>query len=84
MNTMHKVTVLAAAMGLLSACSSTFDPQFGSSVENNTRVQTVSHDPGYQSTIATLDGQKAEKLLGDYRGEEADAPDEKLVESIGD
>lgn len=84
MKQLYKVSVLAAAMGLLGACSTTFDPEFGSSVEHNMRVQTVNHDPGYQSTIATLEGQKAEKLLEDYRGEEPEAQEESLTQAIGD
>ncbi len=83
MNMMLKATTLAVAIGLLSACTSTFDPNFGSSVDYNTRLQTLNDDAGYQSSTATLEGQKAEKLLGEYRGEKADAPDERLVESIG-
>jgi hypothetical protein len=65
----------------LVGCS-IFDKDLGSSVATNTKAQVVDPYAGHGETVATLDGQKAEKLLKEYRKEKAAAPTERLLTEI--
>ena len=77
-----EVGAVAAALVLLAACSN-FDPDNGARVQHNTAQQTVDSYAGFDDEVATLDGQKAEKQLKEYRTEKAKAPSEQLLQGIG-
>ena len=69
----------------LTGCATFYDDSFGTKVESNKSVQVI--NPGSvtkEASVATLDGQKADKLLQQYRKEKADAPTEKLLKDLGD
>ena len=72
--------------GLVSGCTALYDKNHGSKVELNKSAQVVNADAIYEEegSLATLEGQKAEKLMLRYRQEKADAPTEKLLKDIGD
>lgn len=78
-----KIGAAAATVLLLSACS-IFDPNNGVRVKNNVNQQTVDPYAGFDEGVATLDGQKAEKLLEEYRTEKSTAPTESLLKDVGD
>lgn len=82
MNTFLKLSVAAMAVFSVSACS-VFDPNNGMEVNENIKAQTMNPYAGFDESPATLDGQKAEKLLKEYRTEKAAAPEEKLLKDIG-
>ncbi|MDX1351863.1 MAG: hypothetical protein R3254_02555 [Thiomicrorhabdus sp.] len=84
-----KVTLMSiflVTVGMtLSGCVSFYDDNFGSKVESNKSAQVINPDAAMdKESVATLDGQKAEKLLNQYRKEKADAPTEKLLKDLGD
>jgi hypothetical protein len=76
------MTVLITASALLGACT-IFDKDLGASVNANTQAQVVDAYAGFGEEVATLDGQKAEKLLNEYRREKAAAPTERLLMDVG-
>lgn len=78
-----KTVLIILATSMLGACS-IFDAQMGKSVNGNTTSQLVDPYAGFHESVATMDGQKAEKLLKEYRTEKAKAPTEKLLQDIGD
>ena len=68
----------------VSGCASLFDKDLGSKVVSNNSAQVINPDAIYeQGSIATLEGQKAEKLMIRYRKEKADAPAETLLKGLG-
>ena len=71
---------------VVSGCTAHYDKNHGSKVELNKSAQVVNADAIYEEegSLATLEGQKAEKLMLRYRQEKADAPTEKLLKDIGD
>lgn len=88
---MKKMNVTLMPMFLLSVgmvvsgCTGLYDKDLGSKVEWNKSVQTVNRAAvDEDSPVATLEGQKAEKLMLRYRKEEATAPTERLLKDIGD
>lgn len=78
-----KFTAAAATLLLLAGCSH-FNPDNGATVAHNAEQQVVDPYAGFDEDVAALDGQKAEKLLDDYRREKAAAPRERLLQGIGD
>ena len=72
--------------GGISGCTALYDKNHGSKVELNKSAQVINADAIYEEDVplATLEGQKAEKLMLRYRTEKADAPTEKLLKDIGD
>ena len=82
MKTFLKVCIAAMAVFSVSACS-VFNPNNGEDVKKNIQTQSINPYAGFEDSTATLDGQKAEKLLNDYRTEKAKAPQEKLLKDIG-
>ena len=72
--------------GVISGCTALYDKNHGSKVELNKSAQVVNPDAIYEEEVplASLEGQKAEKLMLRYRTEKADAPTEKLLKDIGD
>lgn len=72
------------AVGLMSGCAPLYDANHGSKVNWNNTIQTVDLSASEDTPpVATLDGQKAEKLLKRYRQEKAKAPTEALMKTIG-
>jgi hypothetical protein len=82
MNTFLKLSIAAMAVFSVSACS-VFNPNNGKDINENIKTQTINPYAGFEENTATLDGQKAEKLLKEYRTEKAAAPDEKLLKNVG-
>ena len=87
---MKKFRVTLTPMFLLtlglsvSGCAALFDKNLGSKVFINNSAQVINADAIYeQGSVATLEGQKAEKLMLRYRKEEAAAPTETLLKDIG-
>ena len=80
------ITVFLLTLGLsVSGCAALFDKDLGSKVVKNNSAQVINADAIYeQGSVATLEGQKAEKLMSRYRREEAAAPTERLLKDIGD
>jgi type IV pilus biogenesis protein CpaD/CtpE len=69
----------------LSSCATFYDDNLGSKVASNKSAQVINPDAvTEEASVATLEGQKAEKLLKRYRTEKADAPTEKLLKDLGD
>ncbi len=85
-NTSIVMSMFLLALGLsVSSCASLFDENFGSKVELNKSAQITNADAIYEEgSVATLEGQKAEKLMSRYRDEKADAPTETLLKDLGD
>lgn len=79
------ISLLMAGV-VVSGCTALYDKNHGSKVELNKSAQVVNADAIYEEEgpLATLEGQKAEKLMLRYRKEKADAPTEKLLKDIGD
>ncbi|MCW9089638.1 MAG: hypothetical protein OQK54_08930 [Gammaproteobacteria bacterium] len=78
------MSAMVVAVTAVSACT-IFDPHNGVRVENNIVQQTVDPYAGFgEEGVATLDGQKAEKLLNEYRKEKASAPTERLLLDVSD
>ena len=68
----------------VSGCTSLFDKNLGSKVMLNGSAQAINADAIYEEgSVATLEGQKAERLMSRYRKEEAEAPTETLLKNIG-
>ena len=69
-----------------SSCTSHYDKNLGSKIMLNKSAQVVDADAVYEEEghLATLEGQKAEKLLLRYRNEDAAAPTESMLKDIGD
>jgi len=82
MKQLYTTALLAVVSAMLGACS-IFDANHGASVNANTQAQVVDPYAGFGEEVATLDGQKAEKLLNDYRREKAEAPTERLLMDVG-
>jgi type IV pilus biogenesis protein CpaD/CtpE len=69
---------------VVSGCTALYDKNLGSKIESNNSAQVINPDAvEADSSVATLEGQKAEKLMSRYRLEKADAPTEKLLQDIG-
>lgn len=82
--TLMPIFLLTAGL-VLSSCTALFDKDLGSKVVSNKSAQVINADAVYEKgSIATLEGQKAEKLMSRYRKEEAEAPTETLLKDIGD
>ena len=89
---MKKYRVTLTTMFLLmagltvSGCAALYDKNHGSKVELNKSAQVVDADAIYEEegALATLEGQKAEKLLLRYRSEDAAAPTERLLKDLGE
>ena len=79
----HYVTVFIVVGSTIVGGCSIFDKNLGSSVNSNTSAQLVDPYAGHAESVSTLDGQKAEKLLTEYRTEKAKAPTEKLLKDLG-
>lgn len=77
-----ELSAVAASLLLITACSH-FDPNNGVRVNHNTAQQAVDPYAGFDDEVATLDGQKAEKQLEEYRSEKSKAPSEQLLQGIG-
>ena len=85
-NRVTLISMFLLTVGLaVSGCAALYDKDLGSKVELNKSVQVVDADAVKEegSPLATLEGQKAEKLMLRYRREEAEAPTEKLLKDIG-
>lgn len=82
MKQFYTAALLVGASAMLGACS-IFDANHGASVNANTQAQVVDPYAGFGEEVATLDGQKAEKLLNEYRREKAAAPSERLLMDVG-
>ena len=68
----------------VSGCAALFDKNLGSKVMLNNSAQVVKPDAIYEEgNVVTIEGQMAENLMSRYRKEEAAAPTEKLLKSIG-
>ena len=82
--TLMPIFLLTAGL-TLSGCTALFDKNLGSKVMLNNTAQVINADAIYEEgSVATLEGQKAEKLMSRYRREEAEAPTETLLKDIGD
>lgn len=82
--TLMPMFLFIVAVGV-TGCTGLYDNNLGSKVEWNKSAQTVNRAAVEDDApIATLEGQKAEKLMSRYRKEEADAPTERLLKDIGD
>ncbi|MCW8830236.1 MAG: hypothetical protein OQK32_01830 [Gammaproteobacteria bacterium] len=82
--TLMPMFLLMAGLAV-SGCTALFDKNLGSKVKVNKSAQVINADAVYkESSITTLEGQKAEKLMSRYRKEEADAPTETLLKDLGD
>lgn len=79
---MMKFVFAATSLFMISACT-IFNPNNGQDVAHNTTQQTIDAYAGFEDSVATLDGAKAEKLLNEYRTEGAEAPKGSLLEDIG-
>ena len=81
--TLMPMFLLTAGLAV-SGCASLFDKDLGSKIVSNNAAQVINPDAIYeQGSIATLEGQKAEKLMLRYRKQEAAAPTETLLKDIG-
>ena len=81
-----KVFVLGLLPFALVACMSrapTISEEFGAAVRHNMALQTVNPDAAGPDESASLDGQKAEQALQDYREGPTDAPPERLIINLG-
>lgn len=78
------MTISTATLALLLGGCSNFNPNNGAPVVHNTTQQTVDPYAGFDEDVSALDGQKAEKLLKEYRVEKKDVSREGLVINIGD
>ncbi|MEA1988526.1 MAG: hypothetical protein U9N57_04870 [Pseudomonadota bacterium] len=68
----------------LSACATLYDDNLGSKIEANKSAQVINPDAvTNDASVATLEGQKAEKLMERYRKEKAEAPTERLLQNLG-
>ncbi|MDT8452506.1 MAG: hypothetical protein RQ936_07170 [Gammaproteobacteria bacterium] len=66
-----------------SGCAPLYDKNNGSEVTWNKKVQVVNPNAvNEQSSVAALEGQKAEALMSRYRKEKAEVPAEKLLKDI--
>lgn len=84
MNNSIKLTGTVAFLMVLGGCTH-FDPNLGSTVQNNIDVQTINAYAGFEEVeVAKMDGQKAEQIHSNYLKEEAEVETEKLIEDIGD
>ena len=85
----NRVTLMSMfllTVGLaVSGCAALYDKDLGSKVELNKSAQVVNADAveEEESHLATLEGQKAEKLMSRYRKEKAEAPTEVLLKGVG-
>ena len=83
--TIMPMFLLMVGLVSVSGCTALFDKNHGSKVISNKSAQVIDADAIYEKgSIATLEGQKAEKLMSRYRKEKAEAPTEKLLKDIGD
>jgi len=75
------LTFMSLIVVTLAGCSEmSLRDDFGHSTAVNRKLQTVNPTASQmQVPTATLDGQKAEKVVKEYRREEAKAPTEVLV-----
>ncbi len=75
-------------LGTLSACQWTSQMQlregFGDAVRTNTAMHIIDPMAGKAPVPTTLDGQKAEAILDNYRTEQVEADIGGLVEDVGD
>lgn len=86
-NRVTLISMFLLTVGLaVSGCTALYDKDLGSKVELNKSAQVVDADAVEEEEghLATLEGQKAEKLMIRYRKEKAEAPTEKLLKDIGD
>lgn len=88
---MKKIKILLMSIFLfmtgltLGGCTTHFDKDLGHKVISNRSAQSVFvSEVEEEPPLATLEGQKAEKLMSRYRKEEATAPTEKLLKDIGE
>jgi len=76
------LALVSAAILIIAGCSEmNLREGFGESTENNRNVQSVNPSAEYTPVPpATLDGQKAEKVIKEYRQEKAEAPTEVMTQ----
>lgn len=79
------VMLLAVMLMTVGACShAPLARNFNEANSNSIAVQTVNPNAGRdEASLATLDGQKSERLLERYRSDTGKAPKEDLVTNVG-
>lgn len=83
---MHNISILilVSMVAITMTGCSHYDPNLGASVKHNQQVQAISPYALYEEgTVAAIDGQKAEKLLKDYRKEESEVDTQTLIQELG-
>lgn len=82
---MYKSTgIIVSLLSLLTigGCSH-FDKDYGASTTHNMNVQTISAYARYEEApVSTLDGQKGEHVLTNYRTEESTVDTSTLLEGL--
>lgn len=89
---MMRYTLLGVAVAMsLAGCETTqepaqptLSPTFGNAVKASMAAQVVNPEAGKDEQPAPpLEGQKAEKAMKDYRGEEGKAPADRILIDVG-
>ena len=75
---------LAGCQTMSEPAEPTLAPGFGNAVKANMAAQVVNPEAGKEEQPAPpLDGQKAERVIKDYRKETGEAPTGTLIENVG-
>jgi type IV pilus biogenesis protein CpaD/CtpE len=85
MNRLTQTVVLSLFVGLLIGCQQTSQSHlregFGNSVRSNMAMHTINPDAGKQPGVVTMDGQRAEKSMQEYREQSVVIEEADLVDT---